>query len=400
MKILLSAIACNPMGGSEQGAGWAWASAASQDHRVWLLTGEDNRESIEAQLSMAPNPHITVIYFEPSGRIVRWLIARRVWGLRPVVWQLAATSRAAQLHKVIGFDLAHHVTMASDWMPAAVARVKGLPYVWGPVGGWTRAPWGLWRHLGIRGIAQELARYPTVPLLRLAFGRRQASGASLVIAQNEDVAARWRARTRRQVVRPNAVIDLAEGLARTGMDCPVDLAPVVFAGRLLRYKGCHLAIEAYARSLARGSALHIYGAGPERLRLEALAESLGVGSEVIFYDRQPREAVLRAMTGAALLLLPSMRDAAGWAVAEAATIGCPVVCIAVGGPAVLVRPLNGRAVTPTPAGSLVPRLAAAIDYVVNSRVPYVPTTDWTPDALREALADFYGVAVEVSSANA
>ena len=46
-KILLSAYACEPNKGSEPEVGWQWAIHIAQKHEVWILTKENNKETIE-----------------------------------------------------------------------------------------------------------------------------------------------------------------------------------------------------------------------------------------------------------------------------------------------------------------------------------------------------------------
>ena len=48
MKILLSAYACEPNRGSEQGVGWSWAVELSKHHEVWVITRYNNEPTISA----------------------------------------------------------------------------------------------------------------------------------------------------------------------------------------------------------------------------------------------------------------------------------------------------------------------------------------------------------------
>ena len=51
MRILLSAFACDPTQGSEEGVGWAWAyHLAKAGHEVCVLTRHYHREAIEEGL--------------------------------------------------------------------------------------------------------------------------------------------------------------------------------------------------------------------------------------------------------------------------------------------------------------------------------------------------------------
>src|SRR5690606_8159028 len=137
------------------------------------------------------------------ARITRW--KRRGWDLYwyYVLWQRLAGRTAASLHTEIGFDVVHHVSFANDWLPCGVARL-GIPLVWGPVGGASRVPLKpLARWLGVRGTITEVARAALTALPRAVWGDAAARRAALVVAQNPDVAHRFR-RARKVVVEPNA----------------------------------------------------------------------------------------------------------------------------------------------------------------------------------------------------
>ena len=81
-KVLLSAYACRPTGGSEPGAGWAWAKAAARDHDVWLLTRGKFLHEIDAELAVRPVPGLTVVPLEMPRWILRLRRRRQGGGLR------------------------------------------------------------------------------------------------------------------------------------------------------------------------------------------------------------------------------------------------------------------------------------------------------------------------------
>jgi hypothetical protein len=54
MKVLISAYACNPFRGSEEGVGWGWVTAIARSHDVCVLTADYHREDIEKALAEDP----------------------------------------------------------------------------------------------------------------------------------------------------------------------------------------------------------------------------------------------------------------------------------------------------------------------------------------------------------
>lgn len=386
-RILISAYACGPEQGPEASAGWAVARAAAETGDVWILTRERFRDVLAEALAQSPelSTRVTVVHIDLPDRIVRW--KRRGWDLYwyYALWQRLAGRTAARLHAEIGFDLAHHVTFANDWMPCGVARL-GIPLVWGPVGGASRVPIGALRQwLGARGTATEVARNALTALPRALWGDSTARRAALVVAQNPDVAHRFR-RTRSVVVEPNAAFE-GEIPPHRGSESG---RTAVFAGRLLAWKGAALAVETIARPEASGWRLQILGEGYERARLQRLVKALGVESRVEFRGHLSRDDTLDALAASDALLFPSMHDQAGWIVGEASTMGLPVVCLDLGGPPTLAG-VNARVVK-ADSPDLPARLAQTLRDTETA--PGQPHRRWAADRLPATVRGWYELALE------
>jgi glycosyltransferase involved in cell wall biosynthesis len=105
-------------------------------------------------------------------------------------------------------------------------------------------------------------------------------------------------------------------------------APVptfAYLGRLKRYKGVHLCIEAFARAAIPASLLEIAGAGEYRSELEALARALGVGDRVRFLGRIDETEKVALLRRAWAFVFASPKE--GWGITnlEAGASGTPVV---------------------------------------------------------------------------
>jgi glycosyltransferase involved in cell wall biosynthesis len=169
----------------------------------------------------------------------------------------------------------------------------------------------------------------------------------------------------------------------------------VFVGRLLPWKGLALAVAALAEPAAAAWSLDVYGQGPDRDRCARLAERLGVAGRVAFLGHQPREAVLGAFATADAMLFPSMHDSGGFVVAEALSLGCPVVCLDRAGPGVLVQDGWGAKV---PVGTdAIPRLAEALGRI-TARIP--PVHRWDTDRLSDYCDHWYAGAVAAGAPRA
>jgi len=381
MKVLISAYACEPGEGSEPGAGWEWSRAAALEHEVWVLTRKNNALAIERALANEPHLRLHPVYIDLPAWARFWKRGQRGVHLYYLLWQVLAWYRAKKLHREIRFDVAHHLTFAVDWLPAGIAWVKGLPLVWGPVGGATGTPWRMWRWLGWRGVISEAIREITTRPLRRLFGDLTAYRARLVVAQNRDVARRFRC-SGDLVVEPNAAIHLPDEPSTSSISRTPRQA--VFVGRLIPWKGVVVAIEAMVT--APGWTLDVYGDGPERVRGRRVANALGVGDRVRFRGARPRPEVLEALRSAEVMLHPSMHDSAGWAVAEALGVGCAVITVDRGGPPLLAE--GAGAVVPADENAAI-NIATALESVRQTPHPKVPTRRWSPERLPGLLTRWY-----------
>ena len=335
----MSAYACRPKGGSEPGAGWAWAKAAARDHDVWLLTRGKFAHEIEEELAIRPVPGLTVVPLELSKFLLKCGVGRgRVLVLPAVAAQGRPGRRAVARQQA--FDVIHHLTFAVDWMPAGVVRRTTAKVIWGPVGGSTAVPLSMAHWLGSSGLvgSWSAARGPASPGDWSGGSPRSAPTWSLPRTRmSPRVLGRTRARS------------LSSRMSRSpfaSASGPYDpSARRAWDGAVRRpldpWKGLLLAMSALARPRpptgSSGSS-----ATARLVPRRRLAEKLGVRDRVEFTGQLP--ARIAPLLRADALLAPALREAAAWAVTEALASGCPVVCVDRGGPSVIVGPDEGVAV--------------------------------------------------------
>jgi glycosyltransferase involved in cell wall biosynthesis len=393
VRVLLSAYSCDPVNGSEHGVGWAFLMGALEAcEEVHVLTRAENVGLIEEALSTHQSARCKVIPFSILGAL-----EHRIFGLpggeqiHYAFWQNRVRAHIKRLHGVYQYSLAHHVTYANDWGNVGVSGVRGLPYVWGPVGGVTRTPMRLIHYLGLRGAINEFARSVICGLSRSTVASRAAARSALFIAANPDVESRFRHTAKNITMEPNAAISGDYFHNPPVVEQSAGTNRIIGVGRLLPWKGWALAIDAIARS-GPSTELVLIGEGPDRRRLVARAARRGVGDRVSFLGQGPRDEVIRRIATASTFLFPSFHDTSPWAVAEALSAGCPVVCLDLGGPPELVRRAGGTIIS-VRARDLVGALAASLE---NPRVPENRNV-WRSDRMPEMLSGWYRSVLQVST---
>ncbi len=389
LRVLMGAYACGPDEDPESSAAWAFAVAAARHHDVRVVTRHRFRPLVDAALEEDPElaAHLVVDYLDLPPWVVRR--KRRSWDLYwyYVGWQRALTRHVRRLQE--DFDVVHHVTFANDWLPCGLSGLD-LPLVWGPVGGASRVPvWRMRRWLGLRGVLTEATRELLTSASRRATGDRVAARAAVVVAQNPAVAQRFH-RARRVEVEPNACLAPGFGARTTrNVDKAADSPrTALFVGRLNAWKGGRLAVATLAHPRAASWRLRIYGEGYERAAILRLAAALGVADRVEMRGHRPRAEVLQAFVEADALLFPSLHDQAGWVAAEASSLGCPVVCLPLGGPPLLAE-RNGFVASLE--GDVVANLAQQLE--AAGRAEGVAHDRWSTTRLPALLQNWYADAL-------
>jgi glycosyltransferase involved in cell wall biosynthesis len=364
VKVLISAYACEPSKGSEPAVGWNWVLQAARSHDVWVLTRSTNEPLISAYLAESPLPRVRWVYHD----LPRWsrFWKRRKRGLHPYyyLWQASAYRVARSLHREVDFDVVHHATFVNYWMPSFLALLP-VPFVLGPVGGAESAPAAFCRVLPPRARLFEHAR----DLIRRVAERdpfvRAAARRSVIALGTtpETAAALQRLGSSRVHVLSQVALDAAEFARLAAL--PIRVRPpfrLVSIGALLHLKGFAFGLDAFAELRREEPAAEywIIGDGPERRRLEQRARAHGVAAGVRFLGHLSRDEVMTALGECDVLLHPSLHDSGGFVCIEALAAGRPVVCLDLGGSAVIVSEDCGFRVPADDPGRVPGALAAAL----------------------------------------
>jgi glycosyltransferase involved in cell wall biosynthesis len=371
LRVLMSAYACEPGCGSEPGIGWNSVAQAARVCELWVLTRTNNRDVIERHTSHAPLAGVNWVYVDLPPWMRWWKKGPRGALLYYSLWQIASYRAARRLHSSVNFDRIHHVTMGTYWLPTYLVRLPA-PLIWGPVGGGETAPRSFYRSFSLRGRCHEYLRDAVRWLSRFRPAVRAASRRSrIVLATTDETAAQLR---RIGASNPHVLSHTAlprgefERLSRL----PSRTEPpfrVISIGRLIHWKGYHLALEAFAllkREVPDGE-YWLVGDGPERKRLENLAKKLDIEESVRFRGTLPRDQVLDTLAASDVLVHPSLHDSGGYACVEAMAAGRPVICLDLGGPRVLVTSATGIKVHPGQPEQAVDDLAEAMLSLARDR---------------------------------
>jgi glycosyltransferase involved in cell wall biosynthesis len=386
MKILLSAFACDPALGSEAAVGWSWASElARQGHEVSVLTRFRYQASIESAMAQSPIPNLRFIYFD----LKHFPYKIPLFGVYAyyALWQFKLWLLADQLFDYRELDCIQHLTYASCRTLFFLAYLP-VPSIFGPVGGGETAPMSLHAGMSLPGKAHECLRlfvnflWSRFPITELLW--RQPT---LNLVTTEEtlrmVPMRYRRKTR---VLPAIASPPVLNQAWSSQKQRGPVFRMLYVGRLLDWKGVHLAIQALSLALHATSnlSLTILGEGRNEGRLRSLVQRLHLEKSITFLPQVSRAQVIQQYDEHDVLLMPSLHDSGGTVVLEAMSRSLPVICLKLGGPGLLVDSTCGVAIDPQglSAGQVIESLA--FNMMTFSRMPPEERQALEQGALRRA----------------
>lgn len=374
MKLLLSAYACNPNRGSEEGNGfnWLWESAAL-GHEVWCLTTPRGQADLTKLLAdRAADPiaqRIHPVYITVPKLVdfaYRWQPG--VY-LHYIVWQYRAWRAARQLDAQVNFGVVHHVTYNSLQMASWLWRLK-KPLLLGPLGGGMVAPDSLRRYLPdwfktetVRNVISSLLTTfdPNV--------RQSMRHAALVLTANSDTAALARTLGAGKVALTMSAA-LPESFATTDYVPRPALAGrelrILWLARIYPRKGLHLTLAALGQVDKRVKFhLDIMGDGPSGHLVPGWIAEAGLQDRVTWHGSVPYATTRAAYLSHDLFMLCSLRDTYANQYLEAMALGLPILTLDHHGAADFIPAAAGVKVPVQSAEATTAALARAVEHLYD-----------------------------------
>jgi glycosyltransferase involved in cell wall biosynthesis len=382
MSKLLISFATVPGRGSERGVGWEFLRAAMEhcgrsNERLFAII--DSRDEVALRVAIAGLDGVDQLTLVPVP--IRGPLARRIGESKSrvsyLLWVYRARSVARQLVREHDIVLAHQVTFATASMPSALP--KGIVRtIWGPIGLPTSPVYS-------EGKSPSFAERALVRISRVV-AVRFVRGVDHVIAQNEVAAALLQTETNSVQIEPNVFVEAAE---RTG-DFARDEFLLVVVGGLTSLKRPWVALRALADSRLVDYRLEFIGDGPLRPSLQRVADSLGLHDRITFSGQLSRDETLARISAARLLLHPSVRDGAAWAVGEAAACGVASVLFEGIGAVTTARLSDNESVVCVPTGA---NLEVAFSDGIIRALQWpnpTPSSRWSARRLASLLNKWWG----------
>ena len=334
MNVLINAYAVSPSLGSEQGVGWNWAINIARFCNVHVITEGEWRKEIEKAIADLPQKDNIHFYYLPvSCRVRRMCWNQGDWRfyLHYALWQRRALNLARRIIENNTINVIHQLNMVGFREPGLLWRIKGIPFVWGPVCGF--APIALTYFSSSRLLVRikyaiknliNWIQFRYHPRVRKAFKR-----AISVITPSEECSKLISSvyNIKPIIIPETGVTYFEENTFKINNDDKT--INLLWIGRFIDSKKLDIAIRTMS-IVARNvdCRLHIVGSGSEYEcnKYRKLADELSVSDRCIWYGKIEHEKALEMMTKMDALFFSSVNEATSTVVLEAIQNNLPVIC--------------------------------------------------------------------------
>ena len=370
-NILLSAYACSPIKGSEEGRGWNWATGLAQlGYNVWCMTNVDDQEEITREHNKLNLPNLKFEFISLRANLDEKLFdpAAKTIYLHYYLWKKKAARRAVELHKRYNFDVAHHVTYGSFQQGSCLYNLEHCKIIFGPVGGGQMAlpifkPYfgKHWKTEVIRGIVSKL-------LVRYSSSLRNTiRKATHIISTNYET---------KELLERSIDVDKRKSHITEMYAIPkkynnLTYLPktehktlnIIWVGRLLPRKGLNLSLRALSFvSDKYPYKLTIVGGGQNKSQIDDWIKEYQLdSSKVEVLGQIPFSEVAAQYRKADIMLFCSLRDTSGTQIMEAMAYSLPLIVLNISGAKNLVPESCAIKIDPTTTGGTARDIAKAIE---------------------------------------
>jgi len=362
-RVLLWAFGCLPERGSEPGIGWNTAWELSQRFRVWVITDLENAALINEKLALDPNDNLVFEYIKFT--YTKNFFKKMSDAFAPfhyllyLIWQIRAYKASIKLIKTHKIVLIHHVSYSNFWFPVLAAWLPGI-FIWN-AGGREKYDAAFLNQISLRQRVKEVFRNLLITIADHSFWVKYSSKKASAILSPSPMtgkyfSSKWHFFTAAGL-STNDYLHLQYKRTQNKEDFKL-----VSVGRLIGTKCYSLAIKAFAKYAQQNDRAEywIIGDGPEMKSLKKLTIKLELGDRIKFFGWIPRQDLLNTIGKCDVFIHTAFHELSGAALIEAMGSALPVVCLASGGPELIVDDAVGIKVKISTPDQVVNDLAAAI----------------------------------------
>lgn len=374
INVLVNAYAVSPNWGSEQGMGWNWiVNLAKYVHLDVITEGEWKKEIEDVLKALPQKDNITFHYLPVSDKIRKMCWNQGDWRFYWYYkkWQRRAFEKAKVICANKHIDIIHQLNMIGFREPGYLWKIKGIPFVWGPVGGMESMP--LTYLSGIQ-LKQRLFNKLKNSLNRIQYKhaprvRAAIESSSAIISAVKGVQDVIKETYGRESILINETGVEPSGLIRKEHNDSSKPLKIIWVGKFDFRKQLPIAIRAIIATSLRNIEFHICGTGSDKTidDMKDMVEVGGIMEHTYWHGNVPNNEVRKMMAESDLLFFTSIMEATSTVVLEAISVGLPVLCFNTCGFGPIVKDFAGVAIELTDPNKSVQDFATEITKIYHNR---------------------------------
>ena len=322
--------------------GWNFAFHIATYHDVHVLVEKDEFETSIRDFTSRYPDKVKNLTFHFIRRKHHNLL-RKIWPPSYYwfyrLWLRHVYEYAQALHQKEKFDVVHQITLAGFREPGYLWKLP-IPFIWGPIGGFTQTPWCLIPGCGLYGWVYFSARN-ILNTFQKKYGYAGSTVAhkahSILVSDNQglsDVRKFWG----RDAIH---MLEIGTRPSSTGTTIPQrqphDAFRICWAGQLIPLKALELLLHALHKCQDINVELDVIGDGSCKNKWQKLANKLNIADRVHFHGLVTRDEVQTFMRNSHLFCHTSIKEGGtGTVILEALQNALPVLILNHGGAALVI----------------------------------------------------------------
>lgn len=336
LNILINAYAISPHWGSELGMGWNWIINIAKYCNCFVITEGEYHNEIEKALLLLPQKDNIHLHYIPVQPVVRRMFYNQGdWRFYHYYakWEKKALEKAREICRENRIDIIHKLNLVGFREPGELWKIPGIPYVWGPISGYSETNSEFFKDAGIATrIKIHLKNHINKFQLRHSRKIRKAiehADAIITIQSQKNNPIESLFGKKCHIIPETGITGRCVSIEEIHRQYDSKTLEILWVGRFINTKKLDIALHTISRLKNRNHVrLHIVGYGYDNKEAvyRTMAKELGIESNCIWHGKTDNAKVHTLMRKCDIFFFTSIYEATSTVVLEAIQNRIPIVC--------------------------------------------------------------------------
>ena len=375
INVLINAYAVSPNWGSEPGLGWNWVTNLAKYCNVYVITEGEWKQEIEAAVEKLPQKDNLHFYYNPlPDRIRKMCWNQGDWRFYKYYrhWQEKTLTIAKEIIANNQIDVIHQLNMIGFREPGSLWKINGIPFIWGPVGGygWTTLKYLSGQPISVKTKAILKNILNIIQGKFYSLSNNAMKRADCVMAANSNVYNYIKRNFREDVVLLNETGCYVKNIPLSENENN-QVFNILWVGKFDYRKQLELAIRTVSQLEGAYPFIKLNIVGDKDnftySRLSELCSTLNIEQNVVWHGKIPNKEVHQLMQESDVFLFTSIDEGTPHVILESIQNNLPIVCFDTCGQGDVVNDSVGIKIPLSNSSQSPSDFARAILSLINNR---------------------------------